>query len=51
VEDNYHLNLILLRHDHQSEMHPTDAAPIHVGDTIAVLGGPERLSRLLHDND
>lgn len=51
VEDNYRLNLILLRHDHQSEMHPTDSAPIHVGDTIAVLGGPDRLSRLLHDND
>ena len=50
VEDNYHLNVILLRHDHQSEMHPTDIRPIHAGDTLAVLGGPEQLSRLMQDN-
>ena len=50
VEDNYHLNIILIRHDHQSEMHPTDQRPLHAGDTLAVLGGPEQLSRLMQDN-
>ncbi len=50
VEDNYHLNIILLRHDHQSEMHPTDKSPLHAGDTLAVLGGPEQLSQLMLDN-
>jgi len=50
VEDNYHLNIILLRHDHQSEMHPTDTSPLHAGDTLAVLGGPEQLSLLMQDN-
>jgi Trk K+ transport system NAD-binding subunit len=50
VEDNYRLNIILLRHDHQSEMHPTDNRPIHAGDTLAVLGGPQQLSRLMQDN-
>jgi len=50
VEDNYHLNIILLRHDRQSEMHPTDTRPLHAGDTLAVLGGPEQLSRLMQDN-
>jgi Trk K+ transport system NAD-binding subunit len=50
VEDNYHLNIILLRHDHQSEMHPTDTRPLRAGDTLAVLGGPEQLSRLMQDN-
>jgi voltage-gated potassium channel len=50
VEDNYHLNIILLRHDHQSEMHPRDTSPLHAGDTLAVLGGPEQLSRLMQDN-
>jgi len=50
VEDNYHLNIILLRHDHHSEMHPTDTRPLHSGDTLAVLGGPEQLSRLMQDN-
>ena len=51
VEDTYHLNVVLLRHDHQSEMHPTDASPIQIGDTLAVLGGPPQLSRLMHDNE
>ena len=51
VEDNYHLNIILLRHDHQSDMHPTDACPISVGDTLAVLGGPSQLSHLVRDNE
>lgn len=49
VEDNYHLNIILLRHDHQSEMHPTDTRPLHEGDTLAVLGGPEQLRQLMQD--
>jgi voltage-gated potassium channel len=50
VEDNYHLSIVLLRHDHESEMHPTDSRMIRELDMIAVLGGPEQLSRLLHDN-
>ena len=51
VEENYHLNVVLLRHDHHSEMHPSDKITIHPGDTLAVLGGTEELSRLLHDNE
>lgn len=51
VEDNYHLNVVLLRHNHKSEMHPTDSSPLRRGDTIAVLGGSEQLNRLLHDNE
>jgi Trk K+ transport system NAD-binding subunit len=51
VEDTYHLNIVLLRHDHTSEMHPTDSCPINAGDTLAVLGGPTQLSRLVHDNE
>ncbi len=50
VEDNYHLNIVLVRFDHQSEMHPTDSRPINIGETLAVLGGPEELSHLMHDN-
>jgi Trk K+ transport system NAD-binding subunit len=50
VEDTYHLNVVLIRHDSQSDMHPTDTMPVHAGDTLAVLGGPESLNHLLHDN-
>lgn len=51
VEDNYHLNVVLLRHDHKSEMHPPDKSSLHVGDVLAVLGVPEQLNLLLHDNE
>ena len=50
VEDNYHLNVILLRRDGTSEMHPTDARPLQPGDTLAVLGGPSQLAKLVQDN-
>ena len=50
VEDNYNLNVILLRHDHSSEMHPSDSVLLSTGDTLAVLGGPEELSKLMQDS-
>jgi len=50
VEDNYHLNVILLRRDGTSEMHPTDSRPLQSGDTLAVLGGPGQLAKLVQDN-
>ncbi|GAB4500183.1 MAG: hypothetical protein OHK003_19250 [Anaerolineales bacterium] len=50
IEDNYHLSIVLHRHDGQSEMHPKDNMPIQPGDVIAVLGGPEQLNHILHDN-
>src|SRR5512138_108711 len=50
VEDNYHLNVILLRHDHSSEMHPSDSVMLNTGDTLAVLGGPVELSKLMQDS-
>jgi Trk K+ transport system NAD-binding subunit len=51
IEDTYRLNIVLLRHDHSSEMHPTDTQIIHAGDTLAVLGGPAQLNRMVHDNE
>jgi Trk K+ transport system NAD-binding subunit len=50
IEDNYHLNIVFVRYDHNSEMHPTDSRMITSGDMLGVLGGPEELSHLLHDN-
>lgn len=51
IEDTYHLNVILIRFDHKSEMHPTDSRVVNVDDTLAVLGGPGQLSRLMHENE
>ncbi|MEZ0395507.1 MAG: NAD-binding protein [Anaerolineales bacterium] len=50
VEDTYRLSVVLIRRDGLSEMHSPDSTPLHAGDTLAVLGGPESLNRLLHDN-
>lgn len=51
VEDNYKLNVILLRHNQLSEIHPKDSNPLHAGDTLAVLGGPEQLRKLMQDSN
>ncbi len=51
VEDYYHLNIVLLRHDHQSELHPANHLTVHANDTLVVLGGPQDLSHLVHDNE
>ena len=51
VEDTYHLNIVFLRRDHHSHMHPTDSHPVHAGDTLVVLGGPNELNHLMHDNE
>lgn len=50
IEDNYKLNVILHRHDHHSEIHPKDSNPLSPGDTLAVLGGPEQLRKLMQQS-
>jgi Trk K+ transport system NAD-binding subunit len=49
-EDNYHISLVLIRRDHQNDMHPRDHKVLKPGDILAVLGGPEQLNNLMHDN-
>jgi Trk K+ transport system NAD-binding subunit len=50
IEDTYHLSIVFVRFDHESQMHPTDSRVVTSGDMIGVLGGPEQLSHLMHDN-
>ena len=50
VEDNYHLSVVLVRRDHESDLHPPDNKLLNGGDMLAVLGGPEQLSNLMHAN-
>lgn len=50
IEDTYHLNIVVHRTDGKSEMHPTDKTEVKPGDVIAILGGPEQLGRILHEN-
>ena len=48
VEDGYHVSIVLVRHDHTSELHPTDSLTLNANDLLAVLGRPDKLKTLLH---
>ena len=50
VEDGYDVSIILVRHDNNSDMHPTDSLSLAGGDTLAVLGRPDKLNLLVHDS-
>ena len=48
VEDGYSVSIVLVRHDHSSELHPTDSMALKGNDLLAVLGRPEKLNALVH---
>jgi Trk K+ transport system NAD-binding subunit len=49
VEDNYSVSIILVREDHNSDLHPSYSRELHSGDQLAVLGRPNKLHLLMHD--
>lgn len=48
IEDGYSVSIVLVRHDHTSELHPTDSLRLKGNDMLAVLGRPEKLNALVH---
>jgi Trk K+ transport system NAD-binding subunit len=50
IEQKYDLSIVLHRHIQESDFHPAGEKRIAVGDVLAILGGPEQISRLLKDN-
>ena len=50
IEDGYFVSVILVRHNGQSDFHPTDSHPVISEDLLAVLGRPDRLHQLIHDS-
>ncbi len=48
VEDGYGVSIVLVRHNHNTEFHPTDSTHLHGGDLLAVLGRPDKLNALVH---
>jgi voltage-gated potassium channel len=48
VEDGYSVSIVLVRHDHTSELHPTDSLALNGNDLLAVLGRPDKLNALVH---
>lgn len=50
IEQNYHVSVVLLRQNHESDFHPSGERTLANRDILAVLGGPEQISRLADDN-
>jgi Trk K+ transport system NAD-binding subunit len=50
LETHYNLSVVLLRRNHESDLHPAADIQLFAGDALAVLGGPAEISLLSRDN-
>lgn len=48
VEDNYGVSIVMVRLDHTNQFHPTDSMTLRGKYTLAVLGRPENLNKVVH---
>ncbi len=50
TEQKYDVSVVLLKRAGEPDIHPSGQRTLTEGDTLAVLGNPERISILVHDN-
>lgn len=50
IETGYEVSVVLLRRLSLSDLHPSSDIRLEPGDVLAVLGGPDQISTLVHDN-
>ncbi len=50
IEENYDVSVVLLRRGEEADMHPAGKRTLQEKDTIAILGNPDKISLLVHDN-
>ncbi|MCA9929723.1 MAG: TrkA family potassium uptake protein [Anaerolineales bacterium] len=50
VEQTYDVSVVLLRRNSISDFHPEGEKRIEAGDVLAILGGPDQISRLAQAN-
>jgi voltage-gated potassium channel len=50
LEQRYDLSVVLVKHDGERDMHPASDRPVAARDTLALLGAPEHINLVLHDN-
>ena len=50
IEDYYDVSVVLLRRGDEADMHPGAQRVIKAEDTIAILGNPDKISKLVNDN-
>jgi Trk K+ transport system NAD-binding subunit len=49
LERQYHISVVLLRRKGEMELHPSSYDTILAGDTVGVLGNPDKINVLVHD--
>lgn len=50
IESSYDVSVVLLKNQGKPDLHPTGSQMLRAGDVVAVLGSPDRLNALVHDN-
>ena len=50
IEQKYDVSVVLLRRDNHQDMHPSADRRLAANDVVAVLGGPEQITRLAADS-
>jgi Trk K+ transport system NAD-binding subunit len=50
VEQKYDVSVVLLKHAGESDLHPHGKRTLGDDDVLAVLGNPQKISLLVHDN-
>ncbi|GAB4492188.1 MAG: hypothetical protein Fur0016_26380 [Anaerolineales bacterium] len=50
IESRYDVSIVLLKNQGKPDLHPTGKQVLRSGDVIAVLGSPDQLNAIVHDN-
>jgi Trk K+ transport system NAD-binding subunit len=50
IESTYDVSVVLLKNQGKPDLHPTGSQMLQAGDVVAVLGSPDRLNAIVHDN-
>lgn len=50
LEKRFNVSVVLLRRNHESDLHPAADRQLKQGDELAVLGGPTEISYLVQEN-
>lgn len=50
IESRYDVSIVLLKHQGEPDLHPAGERILAPGDVVAVLGSPDRLNAIVHDN-
>ena len=50
IEGDYDVSVVLLRRGEEADMHPAGIRILRKNDIIAILGNPDKISSVVHDN-